>query len=107
MPVAGRSPDGDGAPARAYVAIAEVYEHMFGTQRGQHRREPTAPGMFVGHAAMGKSAMALLVRRAELADNLRARAFYEHHGWLADGARKIYELAGERYPEVRYRRGLH
>lgn len=41
-----------------------------------------------------------------LADNIRARAFYEHLGWLADGGRKMYEMAGGRYPEVRYRRLL-
>lgn len=41
-----------------------------------------------------------------LADNARARAFYERHGWLADGGRKKYEVAGEFYPEVRYRRQL-
>ena len=41
-----------------------------------------------------------------LADNIRARAFYEHQGWLADGGRKMYEIGGERYPEVRYRRLL-
>ena len=54
-------------------------------------------------AQAGYSQAALWV----LADNVRARAFYERHGWLADGARKIYELAGERYPEVRYCRALH
>jgi ribosomal protein S18 acetylase RimI-like enzyme len=41
-----------------------------------------------------------------LADNSRARAFYERHGWLADGGRKMYEVAGELYPEVRYLRQL-
>ena len=41
-----------------------------------------------------------------LADNVRARAFYEHHGWLADGEEKLFEMGGERYPEVRYRRSL-
>ncbi len=41
-----------------------------------------------------------------LVDNPRARAFYERHGWLSDGARKFFEVAGERYPEVRYRRSL-
>ena len=41
-----------------------------------------------------------------LADNVRARAFYEHHGWLADGGEKMFEMGGERYPEVRYRRPL-
>jgi ribosomal protein S18 acetylase RimI-like enzyme len=41
-----------------------------------------------------------------LADNPRARAFYEHHGWLADGANKTFEVAGECHREVRYRRSL-
>jgi GNAT superfamily N-acetyltransferase len=41
-----------------------------------------------------------------LADNPRARAFYEQHGWLADGASKYFEVAGERYLEVRYGRCL-
>ncbi len=41
-----------------------------------------------------------------LADNARARAFYEHHGWRADGTRKTYEVGGGRYPELRYRREL-
>ena len=41
-----------------------------------------------------------------LEDNLGARAFYEHHGWHEDGARKLYELGESAYPEVRYRRLL-
>ena len=41
-----------------------------------------------------------------LAGNSRARAFYEAHGWVADGAEKTYDLEGGRYPEVRYRRNL-
>jgi RimJ/RimL family protein N-acetyltransferase len=41
-----------------------------------------------------------------LTENLRARAFYEHHGWRLDGARKIFEVADERHEEVRYRRFL-
>ncbi len=41
-----------------------------------------------------------------LANNVRARAFYEHHGWFADGAHKIFEVADERHQEVRYRRFL-
>ncbi|MGA3352879.1 MAG: GNAT family N-acetyltransferase [Acidimicrobiales bacterium] len=41
-----------------------------------------------------------------LADNPRARAFYERHGWHTDGGRKTYEVGGERYPELRYRRQL-
>jgi len=53
-------------------------------------------------ARAGYSRVALWV----LADNLRARAFYEHHGWLADGAHKIFAVANERHEEVRYRRFL-
>ena len=34
MPATGRAPEADGVPARAYVAMAEVYEHMFDKQRG-------------------------------------------------------------------------
>ena len=41
-----------------------------------------------------------------LADNTRARDFYERHGWHADGGRKMYEVGGERHLEVRYRREL-
>ena len=41
-----------------------------------------------------------------LEKNSRARAFYERHGWVTDGARKIFELPGESHPEVRYRRRL-
>jgi GNAT superfamily N-acetyltransferase len=42
-----------------------------------------------------------------LEDNPRARGFYEHHGWRPDGGRKMYEVGGELYPEVRYRRSLN
>ena len=41
-----------------------------------------------------------------LKENPRARAFYERHGWRADGACKWFEVADEKYPEVRYRRVL-
>jgi GNAT superfamily N-acetyltransferase len=41
-----------------------------------------------------------------LEDNPRARAFYEHAGWLPDGARKAEERWGVRAPEVRYRKEL-
>jgi GNAT superfamily N-acetyltransferase len=41
-----------------------------------------------------------------LAENPRARTFYEHNGWVGDGALKTYEIAGQRLPEVRYRRAL-
>jgi hypothetical protein len=41
-----------------------------------------------------------------LDDNPRARSFYEHGGWAADGARKADERWGVRAPEVRYRKSF-
>lgn len=41
-----------------------------------------------------------------LADNLRARLFYEARGWVCDGGQTTFELGGRRYPKVRYRRNL-
>jgi GNAT superfamily N-acetyltransferase len=41
-----------------------------------------------------------------LEENPRARAFYERHGWAVDGARKMFDVADEHHPEVRYRRAL-
>ncbi len=41
-----------------------------------------------------------------LAGNARARAFYERHGWHADGARKTATIGGAAVDEVRYRRRL-
>jgi len=66
----------------------------------------------VGSALMA-SALERLLRDAYpeallwvLEENPRARAFYEQLGWVADGARKMFEVADERHPEVRYRRRL-
>ena len=39
-----------------------------------------------------------------LLENTRARRFYEHYGFAADGAQEDYEVGGARVPEVRYRR---
>jgi ribosomal protein S18 acetylase RimI-like enzyme len=41
-----------------------------------------------------------------LADNTRARSFYEQHGWHADGTEKTYALGAESHLEVRYTRKL-
>jgi len=41
-----------------------------------------------------------------LEDNRSARRFYEHHGWRHDGAREVFERAGVRPMELRYRRPL-
>lgn len=41
-----------------------------------------------------------------LADNPRARRFYEAVGWHDDGGRQTYEVGGAVLPEVRYARTL-
>ncbi|MFD7668812.1 GNAT family N-acetyltransferase [Streptomyces sp. NPDC059788] len=41
-----------------------------------------------------------------LKGNARARRFYEHAGFRADGAEEAYEVAGVAVPEVRYLRQL-
>jgi len=41
-----------------------------------------------------------------LADNQRARAFYERAGWHADGGTKRDTFGGREVEEVRYRRAL-
>ncbi len=38
--------------------------------------------------------------------NIRARSFYEAHGWVADGAEQTEELYGIVAPEIRYRSSL-
>ncbi|MDQ6875889.1 MAG: GNAT family N-acetyltransferase [Actinomycetota bacterium] len=38
-----------------------------------------------------------------LADNARARRFYESSGWGFDGATQTYQIGGVELPEVRYR----
>lgn len=39
-----------------------------------------------------------------LKGNARARRFYEHHGFSADGAEEPFEAAGVEVPEMRYAR---
>jgi ribosomal protein S18 acetylase RimI-like enzyme len=41
-----------------------------------------------------------------LADNPRARAFYEREGWALDGAEKTDEFLGVAVRELRYRIAL-
>ncbi len=38
--------------------------------------------------------------------NARARRFYEIGGWRPDGAMKTFDIAGQRIPELRYRKAL-
>lgn len=66
----------------------------------------------VGSALMAEATRLLVLagyREAVLwvlEENIRARSFYERHGWRPDGARKDYEIGGALYPELRYRLSL-
>ncbi|MCC9705613.1 GNAT family N-acetyltransferase [Streptomyces sp. MNU76] len=51
-------------------------------------------------AAAGHDRMLLWV----LKDNVRARRFYEHHGFTPDGTEEPFEVEGVEVPEVRYTR---
>ncbi|MFE7765277.1 GNAT family N-acetyltransferase [Streptomyces sp. NPDC057438] len=53
-------------------------------------------------AAAGHGAMLLWV----LKDNTRARRFYAHHGFTADGTEEPFEADGTKVPEVRYVKAL-
>ncbi|HZQ80862.1 MAG TPA: GNAT family N-acetyltransferase [Gaiellaceae bacterium] len=76
--------------------------------------------IYVDPGSWGAGAGRALIARAEerlreryevatlwvLADNPRARRFYEAAGWAPDGARKAEERWGVRAAEVRYRKEL-
>lgn len=70
---------------------------------------PEAWGSGAGRALMGVGLAALReLGYAEailwvLADNPRARRFYEREGWHTDGGRKTDEFLGVKVEEVRYR----
>jgi len=73
---------------------------------------PEAWGKGIGHALMTACLGALRERGYcdailyVLADNLRARAFYEREGWALDGTEKTDEFLGVAVRELRYRIGL-
>jgi GNAT superfamily N-acetyltransferase len=73
---------------------------------------PEAWGKGVGHALMAACVEALRARGYAdavlwvLADNPRARAFYEREGWSLDGAEKTDEFLGLAVHELRYRISL-
>jgi GNAT superfamily N-acetyltransferase len=70
---------------------------------------PEAWGKGVGHALMEASVAALRERGYAdailwvLAENARARAFYDREGWRLDGAEKTDEFLGVKVRELRYR----
>ncbi len=78
-------------------------------------------GIYVDPEAWGTGAGPALIRAAAeelrahghaaavlwvLADNPRARRFYEREGWSTDGARRTGEHLGVRTDEIRYRISL-
>jgi len=73
---------------------------------------PEAWGTGVGHALMAAAVEALRARGYAdailwvLADNPRARAFYEREGWAPDGGEKTDAFLGVAVREVRYRLSL-
>jgi GNAT superfamily N-acetyltransferase len=74
---------------------------------------PEAWGTGVGHALMAACLQALRDRGYAdailwvLADNPRARAFYEREGWALDGGEKTDEFLGVAVRELRYRISLN
>jgi len=74
--------------------------------------DPGAQGRDVGRALMDAAVRALVTRGFAEAilwvfeANAPARGFYEHLGWVADGAAKPYEIGGATPIELRYRRSL-
>jgi GNAT superfamily N-acetyltransferase len=73
---------------------------------------PEVWGKGVGHALMAACLPALRERGYAdailwvLADNPRARAFYEREGWTLDGGEKTDEFLGVAVRELRYRISL-
>jgi GNAT superfamily N-acetyltransferase len=116
-------------PADEVQYLAERRGEPLGFAHGGRYRDPDAPATSAGEvyaiyvlpAEQGNgvgagllAAMTLALRRVHrfdplllwvLADNAPARAFYERHGWVADGVTHSYEVGGVTLPEVRYRLG--
>jgi len=73
---------------------------------------PEAWGKGIGHGLMAACVAALQARGYAdavlwvLADNPRARAFYEREGWVLDGAEKTDTFLGVAVRELRYRISL-
>jgi ribosomal protein S18 acetylase RimI-like enzyme len=89
--------DGPDAPGPGFGEVMAIYAR------------PDAVGTGVGRALMAYG-LAELDRAGlrpvllwVLADNARARRFYEKAGFHADGATHDYEIGGATLPEVRYR----
>jgi GNAT superfamily N-acetyltransferase len=114
-------------PESHFVLVAELEGKLAGFLSGGPCRDPELENLGEVHgcyvdpdswrkgvgSALMSEAIARLTKAGHpkamlwvLADNPRARGFYEHHGWSPDGGHKMFEVGGERYREVRYRRSL-
>jgi ribosomal protein S18 acetylase RimI-like enzyme len=116
-------------PARTHRFVAEddgglvVGMTVVGPARGDQAADegevyllnvdPDAWGMGVGGALLAAGTTALVAAGFTEAilwvvtGNVRARSFYEHHGWTAEPVERVQEVLGVDAPEVRYRRTLH
>ncbi len=112
-------------PSAAAVFVAEADREIVGfvsvgTSR-EDEREGELYAIYLRSSAWGSGAGPQLMSQAlealraggfseatlwVLADNPRARRFYEREGWRLDGARRTEEFLGVEVEEVRYRIAL-
>lgn len=100
----------DDAPA-GFVVVGAAAEPTGGVTGQLHALNvhPDRWGAGVGSAllhAAGAALSALGHAGAVLwvvTSNARARRLYERHGWHADGAERVEDVAGAQVPELRYR----
>ncbi|MES2643121.1 MAG: GNAT family N-acetyltransferase [Myxococcota bacterium] len=96
----------------ASIAVARD-EDVVGAELAALYVHPTRWGTGLGHA-LHEAALAQVVAAGHsravlwvLEENVRARSFYERHGWRPDGSRKVKYFAGASVAEVRLARGLY
>jgi GNAT superfamily N-acetyltransferase len=103
--------DGD-ADVVAFVGSFPSREPDAESELGEIYALPAAWGKGIGHALMAACLEALRNRGYAdailwvLAENPRARAFYERDGWALDGAEKTDTFLGVAVRELRYRISL-
>lgn len=95
---AGRSRDGDAQPTTGEIYAIYVLPDCW--QRGLGRQLLDHAERDLGEVGCGEATLWVL------AENRRARSFYEALGWRADGAAKSEQYGGREIAEVRYRRAL-
>jgi GNAT superfamily N-acetyltransferase len=98
----------DGGSVVAFVGSFPSRDPDAEGELGEIYALPEAWGKGVGHALMAECFAALRGRGYGdailwvLADNPRARAFYEREGWMLDGAEKTDAFLGVNVRELRY-----